>query len=172
MKKLFLFVLALGCSVMSFAGGMWIEDFKAGDPMKGSQDRYTYTCMGDGGMFFYTSTNRKSFLITSVKTATVFPFDYVLEVDEWRINGKVGLYDKDGNFIKVFNFPFKQTKGYTDRARSRCTEEEAEEILSFIENEEGTVRVILPCYQDKDFDVSFPCKKSADPAPKPKKNRR
>jgi hypothetical protein len=139
----------------------WTEDFIKGDPMKGSQDKYRYTCLADNAFatFSYTSTNRKSFSVCADKSV-IFDFKYLLEVDEWRAPGKVGLYDSEGNLIKIIECPFKQSKGYSYQGWSRCSEEECKEILDFIENNEGYVRIIVTTYASKDLDMNIPCKHS------------
>ena len=163
MKKYLIIFAALTLCLVSYAKPnkpikQWMTEFKEGDPMKGTSDRYTYSCMGDFGSFFYTSTNRKSFCVTAYKG--ILDFKYVLEVDEWRVKGKVGLYDADGNLLKMFECPFKQTKGMTDKGWSRCTPEEAEEILKYLEEAEGYVRILISRYGDNDLDVKIPCKLS------------
>lgn len=161
MKKYLLIFVAFTLCIASYAKPkqptkQWLTEFKAGDPMKGTQDRYTYNCMGDYGSFYYTSTNRKSFCVTAYKG--ILDFKYIVEVDEWRVKGKVGLYDEDGNMLKVIECPFKQTKGMNDKGWSRCSTEECEEILNYIENAAGFVRIIISRYGENDLDMKIPCK--------------
>lgn len=160
MKKIILILMAM--ATIPMAAQTWGKKTIEGDDLKGTKTQ-VITMYNEGTKSFYFSTLKDNYFL--VNTSESF-FNYSSRIGaegKNLVKGVVGQYDSEDKLLERIDILFEvhdnhartlHPNKYTQMGGNNL--KRCKKVLDFIENENGYIRIILPLYNDSDFDLKIP----------------
>ena len=171
MKKVLLSI-ALMLMGLSASAQVWEKTLEEGDQLKGTKDRMKYRIESPDGtqmMMFYGSSDKWKVGIVG----NSFKPDKSLHVHSstknFLIYATIGFYNEDDQLVtKWDNCMMELTNIYrvaetSETLWGKKTTKGCREVVPYLLNEKGYVRIILPTFLGPDFDFKVPCIHNVNP---------
>lgn len=163
MKKVLLSI-ALMLMGLSASAQVWEKTLEEGDQLKGTRDRMKYRIESPDGnmiMVFYGSSDKWKVGIVN----NAFKLDKSLRVRDGNFlcYATIGFYDENDQLtVKWENCEMQLTNVYRVAETStsfwgKKTAKGCRDVVPYILNEKGYVRIILPTFREPEFDFKVPC---------------
>ena len=156
MKKIILVVLLMCMTLTSFAQ-KWEKYYQEADELRGTQasSRHYIEIPKEGVVALEDNRDIFSFLTFNGV------FDYKPYENDFNVvMGIFGIYDETGKLVDKRNIMIRVHDDPTNaRADSRINllgSSAIKQIASWIRNNKGSVRIVIPRYAKSDFDVTVP----------------
>lgn len=164
-KTVFLFYLLLSPLYCLSQDSLWTISLVQADEMLEQKECVAYSYSTNIGRFVYWSDSNYMFKIYAENTV----FDF--EPDDYPRKGLhmlVGLYDSSNKLIEKFKLYIESFEKLYNTLQTRpggamtspyfqCIR--AKKILKHISEKKGSVRFLIPRYNDTHFDFIVPCRK-------------
>ena len=160
MKKIILVLMAM--VTIPMLAQTWGKKIIEGDNLKGTIDQVV-SVYNEGTKTFFFSTVKDNYFL--VRTSESF-FNFSSKTGErgnYLVNGIIGQYDSEDKLLERIDILFEvddnhgQTlhpNKYTQMGGNNL--KRCKKVLDFIKNEKGYIRIILPLYNDSEFDLKIP----------------
>ena len=173
MKRLFL-LLSLMCVILTSSAQHWEKHHEDADELKGTPAV---------DLHYADISNIGSIIIVDDKDILTFSlrkgiFDYKRYEEYYVVDGIAGMYGENGNLVEKVNIRINVSEDSPNFAQAYINTDFGYEgsgaikkVLSWIRNNKGSVRFLIPKYGGTDFDVKLPTllsQKQAESKAKPK----
>ena len=173
MKKLFL-LLSLMCVILSSSAQRWVKHHEDADELKGlPATNLHYADISNIGSVIIVDD--KDILTISLRKGL---FDYKSYDEYYVVDGIAGMYGENGNLVEKLNIRINVSADSPNFAQAYYNTDFGYEgsgaikkVLTWIRNNKGSIRFIIPKYGGTDFDVKLPTllsQKQAESKVKPK----
>lgn len=158
MKKIILLSLVL-FSTLSVSSQNWTLYEEEADELKGTPARSSHIAeIPDVGLVvIFDDTDRMGF-VTYKGIFDYKPYKYLTIV-----NGIFGMYDEKGELVEKANIMISVSEespnsgnAYLNAVFNNESLQGIKRVVSWIRNNKGSVRIVIPKYGDADFDVKVP----------------
>jgi hypothetical protein len=173
MKKIILLLLLM-CITLTGSAQRWVKHHESADELKGTSAV---------NLHYADISNIGSVIILDDKDLLTFSlrkgiFDYKRYEEYYVVDGIAGMYGENGDLVEKVNIRINVSEDSPDFAQAYFNSDFGYEgsgaikkILSWIRNNKGSIRFIIPKYGGTDFDVKLPTllsQKQAESKAKPK----
>lgn len=164
MKKV-LFLCAMMAMTTIATAQTWVKSFEAGDELKGTYDHDKYVLvdsLAQQEMAFYQPGEYWKVGIGG----NVFMPDKRGLIHKKTYNmityATIGFYDESNNLIKKWDNCMMELTNNAQVAEASKniwgkTSKGSKEVVPYLMNNRGYVRIIIPTYRGKEFDFKVPC---------------
>lgn len=156
MKKIILVVLLM-CMTLTSSAQRWVEHYEDADELKGTQAscQHFIEISKEGVVILEDNFDILGFVTYNGV------FDYKPYENDFNVvMGIFGMYDETGKLVDKRNIMIRVHDDPTNaRADSRINllgSSAIKQIASWIRNNKGSVRIVIPRYAKSDFDVTVP----------------
>ena len=163
MKKVLLSI-ALMLMGLSASAQVWEKTLEEGDQLKGTRDRAKYRIESPDGnmiMVFYGSSDK--WKVGIVNNAFKPDKSNMVRDGNFIIYATIGFYNEDDQLVtKWENCMMELTDIYrvaeaSESSWGKKTAKGCREVVPYLLNEKGYVRIILPTFRAPEFDFKVPC---------------
>ena len=172
--KRFILLLSLMCVVLTSSAQRWEKHHEDGDELKGtSAVDLHFADIPNMGVIVIL--DNKDLLTIGLKKGI---FDYKRYEEYFVVDGIVGMYGRNGELVEKANIRIEVSEDSPNFAQAYSNTDFGYEgsgaikkVLSWIRNNKGSIRFIIPKYGGTDFDVKLPTllsQKQAEFKAKPK----
>lgn len=152
-------LLLLMCMTLSSSAQRWEKRHQDADELKGtSAVNLHFADIPNKGVIIVL--DNKDVLTIGLKKEI---FDYKRFKEYFVVEGIVGLYGKNGDLVEKTNIRINVSEDSPDFAQAYINSDFGYEgsgaikkVLSWIRNNKGSIRFIIPQYGGTDFDVKLP----------------
>ena len=155
--KRFVLLLSLMCVILSSSAQRWVKYHEAADELKGTQAKSSnfIEIPEEGAVVLYDNQDILGF-VTYNGIFDYKPYEYDFKV----AMGIFGMYDETGKLVEKREIMLSVHDNLSSAtADSRITvlrNSGIRQVASWIRNNKGSVRIIIPRYAKSDFDVTIP----------------